>query len=145
MLFDRNMSKNVLEMTSKTIQNPSQSSLKTSSKREVDSENGLRDCGQVFPYTPGVKSGRERRGFGRLGYNFPTRRSPFRERSADKNVCFAVSGAARINIGGGAQKLYKCVLHYCHENSNMGSNVLQCSLTYHTFQNGVFQNRVRRG
>ena len=59
MFFDRNMSKNVIEMTSKTIQNPSQSSLKTSSKREVNSEEGLRRGWQVWHDTPGVNFVRE--------------------------------------------------------------------------------------
>ena len=59
MLFDRNMSKNVIEMTSKTIKNPSKSSLKTSSKREVNSEEGLGRGFQVLHDTPGVNFVRE--------------------------------------------------------------------------------------
>ena len=46
-------------MTTKTMKNPYQSSLKTSSKREVNSEEGLRRGWQVCHDTPGVSFARE--------------------------------------------------------------------------------------
>ena len=59
MLFDENMSENYLEISPKTIIDPSQWSLKTSSKREVNSEEGLVRGFQVCQYTPGVNFARE--------------------------------------------------------------------------------------
>ena len=55
----KNMSQNDLEMTSQTMKNPSQSSLKTWSKKKVISEEGLRRGLQVWHDSPGVNFARE--------------------------------------------------------------------------------------
>ena len=79
----QNMVQSEVEMTFKTIKNPSQSSSKNSSKREVISEEGLRRGLQVCQDTPGVNFAQEGGYLGGWDYYFPTRRAPFRERSAD--------------------------------------------------------------
>ena len=77
------MSNNDLEMISKTIKNPSQSSSKTSSKKEVNSEEGLGRGWKVFHDNPLVNLVQEGGDSGGWDYYFPIRRVPFRERSAD--------------------------------------------------------------
>ena len=97
----KNMSQNDFEMISKTIKNPSQSSLKTSSKREVIFEEGLRRGFQVCHDSPGVNFAREGGDLGGWDYYFPTRREPFRERSADfsPDFFFAVAIVSGNLIG----------------------------------------------
>ena len=59
MIFDRNICENEVKMAPKIIQNPSQRSLKTSSKREVNSEEGLISDWHVYHDVAGVKFARE--------------------------------------------------------------------------------------
>ena len=62
-----NMSEIRRNMSSNIYENSSQSPLKTSPKRDANSEAGLGSGLKVWQGSLGVKSGRERRGFGRLG------------------------------------------------------------------------------
>ena len=84
----KDMSHNDLEMRSQTITNRSQSSSKTSSKKEVNSEGGLRRGWNVWQDSPGVNFAREGGDLGGWDYYFPTRRAPFRERSADYQLTY---------------------------------------------------------
>ena len=97
----------------------------------------------VFHVTPGVKSGWERRGFGRLGYYFPTRQSPFRERSADsvQNSLFGPKLSSRRGEMGGKGNP-TAISHTCEgpieENSMISRNELGGSKWRSTDKNNGF-------
>ena len=90
------ISENELKMSSKSIQKPAQKSSTILSKIEVNSEEGLISCGQVWHDTPGVKFARKGGDLGGFhpGY-FPTRRRLFKA-GGFRFAIFSVTYSTRV-------------------------------------------------